>query len=337
MDNTITDAGKIFYCRIGWMNSYRGNDTEKPIGGGKYNHDPNNVGHEAHNYLGIDGRYYGFVEAGQNKGNANSIHIEKLGADKNAEYVDNVLVIWVSRNPKTGGQFVVGWYENARVYRELQTVPDDAMELRTLKTHNFYNIYSEHVYLIDAQKRSCPVVGMGHTNIWYNENDDGETNKKIIEYITKYKKDYDYQIEEVNKNLDDLIGKERDALVKVRINQSKFREGLIKKYRCKCCLCGVDNENLLKASHIKPWAKSDEHEKLDLANGLLLCPNHDKLFDAGLISFEQNGNIMISKEMSDNNRIFMNVHSDMKINISADNIEYIRYHRENVYKDSTAN
>ena len=54
---------------------------------------------------------------------------------------------------------------------------------------------------------------------------------------------------------------------------------MLKKYHSKCCLCGVDDDALLVASHIKPWAKSDEHEKLDLDNGLLLCPNHDKLFD----------------------------------------------------------
>mgnify|MGYP000622785573 FL=1 len=53
---------KIFYCRIGWMSSYRGCSTEKPINGGLYNKD--NIGHEVYNYLGYNGRYYGFVEPG---------------------------------------------------------------------------------------------------------------------------------------------------------------------------------------------------------------------------------------------------------------------------------
>ena len=65
---------KIFYCRIGWMSSYRGCSTEKPINGGLYNKD--NIGHEVYNYLGYNGRYYGFVESGGNS----SIHIERLGA-----------------------------------------------------------------------------------------------------------------------------------------------------------------------------------------------------------------------------------------------------------------
>lgn len=67
---------KIFYCRIGWMSSYRGCSTEKPINGGLYNKD--NIGHEVYNYLGYNGRYYGFVESGGNS----SIHIERLGARK---------------------------------------------------------------------------------------------------------------------------------------------------------------------------------------------------------------------------------------------------------------
>ncbi len=70
---------KMFYCRVGWMNAYRGNGNERPQNGGAYNKD--NIGHEVHNYLGVDGKYYGFVEAGVN----NSIHIDRLGASKNDE------------------------------------------------------------------------------------------------------------------------------------------------------------------------------------------------------------------------------------------------------------
>ena len=50
-----------------------------------------------------------------------------------------------------------------------------------------------------------------------------------------------------------LTGDEKEVLVKARINQSIYRQTLIKKYKCKCCLCGVTNERMLIASHIKPW------------------------------------------------------------------------------------
>ena len=316
---------KILYCRVGWMNSYQGAATEKPQGGGEYNKE--NIGHEVHNYLGFNGKYYGFVEAGVN----NTIHVERLCNDKKADYADDILIIWVARKP-SGGQVIVGWYENSRVYRALQTVPAEVMEERTLKTHHSYNIYSEHVFLIEPQKRTFSIEGMGHSNIWYGND---EVDEKVSEYVTQYDSEYKNRIISIE-NEKNLIGEEKAAIVKIRINQDQFRKGLLKKYNNKCCLCGVDNQTLLLASHIKPWAKSDEHEKLDLNNGLLLCPNHDRLFDKGYISFDESGSILISESLSENSKIFMNIHDNMKIDISADNREYIRYHRENIFDKEDA-
>ena len=91
-----------------------------------------------------------------------------------------------------------------------------------------------------------------------------------------------------------LQGKDRETFIKARVNQGVFRDQLIRKYH-KCCLCGVDSPDLLIASHIKPWAVSEPEEKLSLDNGLLLCPNHDKVFDQGFISFDDKGEILISK------------------------------------------
>lgn len=126
-------------------------------------------------------------------------------------------------------------------------------------------------------------------------------------------------------------GEEREALIKVRVNQSAFRKLLMRRYT-HCCLCDVDDESLLAASHIKPWAKSSHAEKVDVNNGLLLCPNHDKLFDRGYISFDNGGHIVISDELSKNCAISMNIKNDMQIELSNDNIKYMEYHRNNVLK-----
>lgn len=125
-------------------------------------------------------------------------------------------------------------------------------------------------------------------------------------------------------------GDEKAALVKVRVNQGIFRDKLLKRYS-KCCLCGVCNESLLIASHIKPWSESESREKLDVDNGLLLCPNHDKLFDGGWISFNDDGHVMISAELKTNDMIFMNVREDMKISLSEKNKQYMKYHRNNIF------
>lgn len=128
-----------------------------------------------------------------------------------------------------------------------------------------------------------------------------------------------------------LKGDTRDAVIKARVNQSVFRERLLGRYP-KCCLCGVSNPELLTASHIKPWVNSDPLEKIDVDNGFLFCPNHDRLFDRGLISFDDSGKILISEDLSPYDRLFTNVAEDMKIHLTDGNKPYLSYHREHVFK-----
>jgi hypothetical protein len=95
-----------------------------------------------------------------------------------------------------------------------------------------------------------------------------------------------------------LTDTEKDALVKLRVGQGYFREQLIKRWGG-CSVTGCADESVLIASHIVPWSKCVSRvERLSVANGLLLTPNLDKLFDKGLISFDQRGKIMISPRLS---------------------------------------
>lgn len=168
----------------------------------------------------------------------------------------------------------------------------------------------------------------------------------LIEYISGSASDrYRYELQELNnedqlieKTIDDkhLVGTDKVSVVKSRVNQGVFRDRLIRKYH-KCCLCGVDDESLLIASHIKPWVESSPEERVDDGNGLLLCPNHDRLFDRGYISFDDNGKILISDFLSENNRIFLNVNADCRINLDSSSIKYMKYHREQIYIDRDKN
>lgn len=128
-----------------------------------------------------------------------------------------------------------------------------------------------------------------------------------------------------------FVGKEKEVIIKTRVNQSIYREMLLNKYK-KCCLCGMGDSRMLIASHIKPWSKSSANEKVDIYNGLLLCPNHDKAFDNGLITFDSNGSIIISEQLSNKDRLLLNLNEDMKITLHKNNIEYMKYHRNNIYK-----
>lgn len=166
---------------------------------------------------------------------------------------------------------------------------------------------------------------------WLNR--ESETVIDTAEQEDVLKAQLDNSVDEIDKEIEtkQLQGEEREALIKVRVNQSAFRKLLMRRYT-HCCLCDVDDESLLAASHIKPWAKGSHAEKVDVNNGLLLCPNHDKLFDRGYISFDNGGHIVISDELSKNCAISMNIKKDMQIELSNDNIKYMEYHRNNVLK-----
>lgn len=147
------------------------------------------------------------------------------------------------------------------------------------------------------------------------------------------KKKFAEQAKKIDDSVDELHlkGEDREAVVRVRTNQSEFRDRLLKRYG-KCCLCGVSDARFLVASHIKPWVDSEPEEKLDPDNGFLLCPNHDKLFDQGFISFEDDGTIKISSELTDIDKIFMNVNEKMKIELKGQNRKFLEYHRKHIFK-----
>lgn len=121
---------------------------------------------------------------------------------------------------------------------------------------------------------------------------------------------------------------EREAIVKVRVGQSKFKKNLKKRYNNRCCLCDLSVDSLLVASHIKEWSVSSPEGKADVNNGLLLCPNHDALFDRHLISFDENGNILINKKITSTEMSKLNINNDMKIAVSERMIQYMNYHRK---------
>lgn len=137
------------------------------------------------------------------------------------------------------------------------------------------------------------------------------------------------EIEEEISSLN-VDGASQKAIVNVRVNQDIFRNYLLKRYK-RCCLCGVENPTLLIASHIKPWAESEPKEKLDVDNGFLMCPNHDKLFDKGYITFDDDGKIIISGILTENDKVFLNIDSRMHIKLTESNKKYLKFHQENIF------
>ena len=122
--------------------------------------------------------------------------------------------------------------------------------------------------------------------------------------------------------------------VKVRNLQRLFRKNLLKIKNC-CELCQIDEVSLLTASHIKPWSKTENaEEKIDPKNGLLLCPNHDILFDKGLISFKNDGRIILGAGLSGKLADLFQIDATKRIDMCLEQEVYMAYHREYVFKES---
>lgn len=122
---------------------------------------------------------------------------------------------------------------------------------------------------------------------------------------------------------------EKQNLILSRIGQGKYRKNLIEYWNC-CSVTKYPEVPLLIASHIKPWKKSNNFEKLDVFNGLLLIPNIDKVFDNGLITFKNDGTIITSDLF--NNPWELGINTDMKITLNEEHKPYLEYHRDCVFK-----
>ena len=94
------------------------------------------------------------------------------------------------------------------------------------------------------------------------------------------------------------IETEQKAVVMVRLCQSFFRRSVLSSYDYQCCICSLDLQPLLVASHIVPWATNTEYRP-DPENGLCLCTLHDRAFDRGLLSLSSDLKIVVSGEVRD--------------------------------------
>ena len=134
------DFMPILYCRIGYMKYYKGQQigVDEIRDGGSYNE--KNIGHEVYNF----------------ENSSNNLGIYNLGASKKDEYIDGVTVVWRALK-STNKTVIVGWYENARVYKSMQKVPKDVLDKRENKSKCEFNIYAEKAIIVPQEKRDFMV------------------------------------------------------------------------------------------------------------------------------------------------------------------------------------
>lgn len=129
---------------------------------------------------------------------------------------------------------------------------------------------------------------------------------------------------------------EAERLVLQRVGQNVFREALMDFWSGRCAVTGLDQPELLRASHIKPWAAcASDAERLDPYNGLLLSAHWDAAFDSGLVTFEDDGAPRFSERLSASSRSLLSPSGYPALRISslkAAHLTFFQYHREYVWK-----
>jgi hypothetical protein len=126
----------------------------------------------------------------------------------------------------------------------------------------------------------------------------------------------------------------KQQLISARYGQGIFRSRIYEFERA-CRLTAIDNPRLLIASHIKPWRScTSSNERLDGANGLLLTPHVDRLFDRGLISFKSDGGVIVSRQFdrSDLNRLGLSKMCEKPGHpFHPRQASYLAFHRDNIF------
>lgn len=134
-------------------------------------------------------------------------------------------------------------------------------------------------------------------------------------------------------------GEERERIVKVRTNQVVFRKLVMSNYDNSCCITGINQPELLFASHIKPWSQ-DSTNRLNPKNGLSLNALHDKAFDKGLITITEDYKVKVSsillkkesiKSIKQNFVQFHNKQITLPKKFLLDP-EFLRYHNQECFR-----
>ena len=181
----------VVFARIGWMRWYRGPqaDDQKPIGGGSYNREE--LGHEAFNFLSLNGDMLGYFQPRLRTGHPSTIALERIQAGFTGDVLNGVIAVFVATNPKLGGQRIVGWFRDATVYRYEQ--------LSNAKERNGFSYFlkapAKNAVLIPEARRTFDIPGgkgaFGQANVCYALDTDGQPKNvqwidDALDYIDSY-------------------------------------------------------------------------------------------------------------------------------------------------------
>lgn len=218
--------------------------------------------------------------------------------------------------------------------------------LKTCKDYVTRLRFLSEFYLLDSSLNETKIKEIiSREEVEYAKRDKYNYKKAPTDFAAALKKFLMYIQSGYSKHIEDIVFREetrikeditlketeRSALIKSRIGQGEFRRSLVN-YWQGCALSNSNMINILVASHIKPWRVSDNAERLDVFNGLLLLPNYDKLFDLGYITFLPSGKIVISSLLSKEEYHYLSLDKSLQLSCIDDKHQpYLKYHRDNCF------
>ena len=297
------------FCHIGWMKRYEGQTEDDQLyGGGSYVVNQK-TGHEVCNFASVGGRKYGYVQVGKERDGhyqEGEINFKRLGLPSGQNELDGVTVVWTAPDREKRLRKVVGWYENATIFRHFQRFE----KLTSLQIANGITGYwisaPDHSCVLlaeDARVHAVPrmIAGFpGISPIWYADSPQSEDFvRSTLSFIAASRMGGSEgaviaaQAEEIIQlgselehegyftDLDTDDGRTRLLREVVqRRGQAKFRSALLSAYEGRCAVTGCDAVDALEAAHLVGYKGLDTQQ---VSNGVLLRADIHTLFDLGLL------------------------------------------------------
>ena len=298
------------FCHIGWMKRYEGQTEDDQLqGGGSYVVNQK-TGHEVCNFASVRGRKYGYVQVGKERNGhyqEGEINLERLGATNSQDELAGVTVIWTATDIERKRRKVVGWYENATIFRRFQRFEKPAaLQMANSVIGYWVSAPADSCVLLAEDARTHEVPRMkagfpGISPIWYADSpQSADFVRSTLSYIATLRDGNrtEVALDAQNKKIAQLVSEfertsyfadltendERDRLLREvvqRRGQAQFRRALMSAYGGRCAVTGCNAADALEAAHLIGYKGPNTQH---VSNGILLRADIHTLFDLGLLS-----------------------------------------------------
>ena len=214
------------------------------------------------------------------------------------------------------------------LFFQLYRVPVEPPRVYVNSNSKYYSLMRE-IGLPNISYISVLKLQDKNNNIFYYFKIFIDYKSDIVPYAFPEEKEAEQKIEDSA-----ISTKKKQTLINARVGQGEYRNKLLEE--CPFCpFTQVNDERLLIASHIKPWAKSNDKEKVDPKNGFIFTPTFDKLFDKGFITFNSDKTIVVSPWLSPMNQKRLGIYTGKSVPplpLCDKRLNYLEYHKKFIFK-----